>query len=136
MDFAQSQIRAPEQQFNAKRGTLEEEPLYQVVQLQALALDFGARASPLTFTKFMKSIGSYLRRQGIGTVIYIDDLAFIVEGYESALRARTVIEDTLQRAGLEKHATKGQWQPSQVLTDHLGYEVNVPAGALGGLGCS
>ena len=111
-------------------GPLEEEPLYQVVQLQALALDFGARASPLTFTKFMKSIGSYLRRQGIGTVIYIDDLAFIVEGYQAAIRARTVIEDTLQRAGLEKHATKGQWQPSQVLTDHLGYEVNVPANAL------
>ena len=109
---------------------LEEEPLYQVVQLQALALDFGARASPLTFTKFMKSVGSYLRRQGIGTVIYIDDLAFIVEGYQAAIRARTVIEDTLQRAGLEKHATKGQWQPSQVLTDHLGYEVNVPANAL------
>ena len=109
---------------------LEEEPIYQVVQLQALALDFGARASPLTFTKFMKSIGSYLRRQRIGTVIYIDDLAFIVEGYEEALRARTVIEDTLQRAGLEKHATKGQWQPSQVLNDHLGYEVNVPANAL------
>ena len=75
---------------------MEEEPLYQVVQLQALALDFGARASPLTFTKFMKSVGSYLRRQGIGTVIYIDDLAFIVEGYQAAIRARTVIEDTLQ----------------------------------------
>ena len=128
--IAHSQFRAPGRQINFQSGTLEEEPIYQVVQLQALALDFGARASPLTFTKFMKSIGSYLRRQRIGTVIYIDDLAFIVEGYEEALRARTVIEDTLQRAGLEKHATKGQWQPSQVLNDHLGYEVNVPANAL------
>ena len=128
--IAHSQFRAPARQINFQSGTLEEEPIYQVVQLQALALDFGARASPLTFTKFMKSIGSYLRRQRIGTVIYIDDLAFIVEGYEEALRARTVIEDTLQRAGLEKHATKGQWQPSQVLNDHLGYEVNVPANAL------
>ena len=34
---------------------------------------------------------------------------------------------TLCRAGLQRHPSKGQFQvPSQVLHDHLGYEVNIP----------
>ena len=107
-------------------------PLYQVVELCAYALNFGARASPLVFTKHMRALVKYLRAHAIGVVIYIDDLAFCVEGSrQAALRARDFIEKTLTSAGLTRHPTKGQFlEPSQVLFDHLGFELNIPLNLL------
>mgnify|MGYP006140333087 FL=1 len=107
-------------------------PLYQVVELCAYALNFGARASPLVFTKHMRALVKYLRAHAIGVVIYIDDLAFCVEGSrQAALRARDFIEKTLTSAGLTRHPTKGQFlEPSQVLVDHLGFELNIPLNLL------
>ena len=112
--------------------THREEPLYQVVELCAYALNFGARASPLVFTKHMRALVKYLRQHAIGVVIYLDDLAFVIEGSQAAaLRARDFVEKTLCRAGLQRHPSKGQFQvPSQVLHDHLGYEVNIPLNLL------
>lgn len=108
------------------------EPLYQVVELCAFALNFGARASPLVFTKHMRSLVKYLRQHAIGVVIYLDDLAFVVEGSRAAAqRARDFVERTLTRAGLLRHPSKGQFaEPSQVLHDHLGYELNIPLNVL------
>ncbi len=106
-------------------------PLYQVVELCSYALSFGARASPLVFTKLMRAVVKFLRRHAIAVVIYLDDLAFVVEGSrEAALRARDFVEKTLAKAGLTRHTTKGQFEPSQVLVDHLGYEVNLPLNLL------
>ena len=107
-------------------------PLYQVVELCSYALSFGARASPLVFTKHMRALVKYLRQHAIAVVIYLDDLAFVVEGSRAAaLRARDFVEKTLQQAGLSRHPTKGQFaEPSQVLHDHLGYEVNIPRNLL------
>jgi hypothetical protein len=98
------------------------------VELCAYALNFGTRASPLVFTKHMRALVKYLRQHAIGVVIYLDDLAFVIEGSQAAaLRARDFVEKTLCRAGLQRHPSKGQFQvPSQVLHDHLGYEVNIP----------
>ena len=116
--------------------TNREEPLYQVVELCAYALNFNAQASPLVFTKHMRALVKYLRQHAIGVVIYLDDLAFVIEGSQTAaLRARDFVEDfvekTLCRAGLQRHPSKGQFQvPSQVLHDHLGYEVNIPLNLL------
>ena len=108
------------------------EPLYQVVELCAFALNFGARASPLVFTKHMRSLVKYLRQHAIGVVIYLDDLAFVVEGSRAAAkRARDFVQRTLTRAGLLRHPSKGQFaEPSQVLHDHLGYELNIPLNIL------
>ena len=107
-------------------------PLYQVVELCSFALSFGARASPLVFTKHMRALVKFLRQHAIAVVIYLDDLAFVVEGSRAAaLRARDFVDRTLQQAGLTRHPTKGQFgEPSQVLHDHLGYEVNLPCNLL------
>ena len=107
-------------------------PLYQVVELCSFALSFGARASPLVFTKHMRALVKFLRQHAIAVVIYLDDLAFVVEGSRAAaLRARDFVERTLQQAGLTRHLHKGQFaEPSQVLHDHLGYEVNLPRNLL------
>ncbi len=93
-----------------------------MVELCAYALNFGARASPLVFTKHMRALVKYLRQHAIGVVIYLDDLAFVIEGSQSAaLRPRDFVDKTLCRMGLHRHPSKGQFQvPSQVLHDHLG----------------
>jgi hypothetical protein len=59
-------------------------------------------------------------------------LAFVIEGSQTAaLRARDFVDKTLCLAGLHWHPSKGQFQvPSQVLHDHLGYEVNIPRNLL------
>lgn len=108
------------------------DPLYQVVELCAYSLNFGARASPLVFTKHMRTLVKYLRRHAIGVVIYLDDLAFVIEGsQEAAHRARDFIDRTITKAGLHRHPTKGQFLlASQVLHDHLGFRVDIPANLL------
>ena len=75
----------------------------------------------------MRALVKFLRLHAVGVVIYLDDLAFVVEGSRAAaLRARDFVERTLQSAGLSRHPSKGQFaDPSQVLHDHLGYEVNL-----------
>ena len=75
--------------------TYREEPLYQVVELCAYALNFGDWASPLVFTKHMRALVKYLRQHAIGAVIYLDDLAFVIEGSQSAaLHARDFVDKT------------------------------------------
>jgi hypothetical protein len=127
-----SQIRSTDNSHSRSFSTQVAEPLYQVVELCAFALNFGARASPLVFTKHMRGLVKYLRQHAIGVVIYLDDLAFVVEGSRAAARrARDFVERTLTRAGLMRHPSKGQFdEPSQVLHDHLGYELNIPLNVL------
>jgi hypothetical protein len=80
----------------------------------------------------MRVLVKYLRQHPIGVVIYLDDLAFVIEGsQEAVLRTRDFVEKTLCHAGLERYLSKGQFQvSSQVLHDHLGYEVNIPRNLL------
>ena len=103
-----------------------------MVELCAYALNFGEPASPLVFNKHMRALVKYLRQHAIGAVIYLDDLAFVIEGSQAtALHARNFVEKTLCLAGLQRHPSKGKFQvPSQVLHDHLGYEVNIPRNLL------
>ena len=98
-----------------------------MVELCTYALNFGARASPLVFTKHMRALVKYLQHDMV-VVIYLDDLAFVIEGSRAAsLHGRDFVNKTLCHAGLQLHPSKGQFQvPSQVLQDHLGYEVNIP----------
>ena len=117
---------------NSRSLTPSPDPLYQVVELCAYALNFGARASPLVFTKHMRTLVKYLRRHAIGVVIYLDDLAFVIEGsQEAAHRARDFIEATIAQAGLHRHPSKGQFLTAeQVLYDHLGFRVDIPGNRL------
>ena len=65
----------------------------------------------------MRALVKFLRQHAIFVVIYLDDLAFVVEGSRAAaLRARDFVERTLQQVGLARHPTKGQFaEPCQVL---------------------
>jgi len=73
----------------------------------------------------MRALVKYLRQHVIGVVIYLDNLAFVIEGSQSAvLLVWDFVDKTLCSAGLQLHL------PSQVLHDHLGYEINIPRNML------
>jgi hypothetical protein len=60
---------------------------------------------------------------------YLDDLAFFISGSkEHALRAQAIIEEALRDAGLIRKASKGVWEPTQCLPDHLGMCINSVTG--------
>lgn len=97
--------------------------------LQCAVLPFGWTGSPLTFTKIMRAFVRHLRSQGIRCLPYLDDLAFFVSGsYQDALAARQIVEDALLRSGLTRKPSKGHWEPTQRLPDHLGITVDSIAG--------
>jgi hypothetical protein len=96
---------------------------------QCAAIPFGWTGSPLTFTKVMRAFVRYLRSNNIRCLPYLDDLAFFVSGsYQDALNARSIVEQALQASGLSRSPTKGQWEPSMVLHDHLGMTINSQTG--------
>jgi hypothetical protein len=97
--------------------------------LQCAALPFGWKGSPLTFTKVMRAFVRYLRSRGIRCLPYLDDIAFFISGTRlQALRARAIIEEALRDAGLIRKASKGVWDPTQCLPDHLGMCINSVTG--------
>jgi hypothetical protein len=97
--------------------------------LQCAALPFGWKGSPLTFTKVMRAFVRYLRSRGIRCLPYLDDIAFFISGTRlQALRARAIIKEALRDAGLIRKASKGVWDPTQCLPDHLGMCINSVTG--------
>lgn len=99
--------------------------------LQCAALPFGWTGSPLTFTKVLRAFVRYLRSRGIRCLPYCDDFAFFVHGtYEQALRARTIVEEALTLSGLQRKPSKGQWDPSHRLHDHLGMTIDSSTGLI------
>ena len=97
--------------------------------LQCAALPFGWTGSPLTFTKVVRAFVRHLRSRGIRCLPYVDDLAFFVAGTkDDALRARQIVEEALHASGLQRKPSKGQWEPSQRLDDHLGMTIDSVAG--------
>lgn len=93
--------------------------------LQCAAIPFGWSGSPLTFTKIMRAFVRYLRARGIRCLPYVDDLAFFVSGsYNNALRARQIVEEALNASGLTRKPTKGHWEPTHRLPDHLGMTID------------
>jgi hypothetical protein len=99
--------------------------------LQCAALPFGWTGSPLTFTKVMRAFVRYLRSRGIRCLPYVDDLAFFVSGsFSRALRARQIVEEALTASGLSRKPTKGHWEPTHRLPDHLGMTIDSTLGTI------
>lgn len=99
--------------------------------LQCSAIPFGWTGSPLTFTKVMRAFVRYLRSRGIRCLPYVDDLAFFVSGsFSRALKARQIVEEALFLSGLSRKPSKGQWEPSHCLHDHLGMTVDSITGTI------
>ena len=97
---------------------------YQVVERSCAALPFGYTNSPFLWTKVIKVLAKAMRRAGIRCLWYIDDACCALPSRAEALAARDLIEDMFASSGLTKAPDKGIWEPTQVLPDHLGFEVS------------
>ena len=60
---------------------------------------------------------------------WLDDFAFFKQGSRAeALAERDHVFATLEDLGLQRSRTKGQPEPSHMLTDHLGYGIDTERG--------
>jgi hypothetical protein len=80
----------------------------------------------------MSVVAAALRRHGMHTLLYVDDLLIACSSFEEASRARQIIEDTLLAPGIVRAPLKGCFDtPTQTLPDHLGFSISsIGKGAL------
>ena len=97
---------------------------YQVVERSCAALPFGYTNSPFVWTKVIKVLAKAMRRAGIKCLWFLDDALCALPSRAAALAARELIEEMFLRSGLTKAPGKGVWEPTQVLPDHLGFEIS------------
>jgi len=93
---------------------------YQVIEWSHSSLPLGWTSSPRIWGEVINIVNCALKRAGIRTLLYVDDLLACCGTEAEAFLAREIIAKTLEDAGISKSPTKGQWTPSQVLHDHLG----------------
>ena len=73
----------------------------------------------------MSVVAAALRRHGMRTLLYADDLLITWSSFEEASQARRIIEETLLAAGIVRAPLKGCFdKPSQTLPDHLGFSIS------------
>jgi len=104
--------------------TADDGSRYQVIERSCAALPFGYTNSPFLWTKVIKTLAKAMRRAGIRCLWYIDDACCALPSRAEALAARDLIEQMFAASGLAKAPDKGVWEPTQVLPDHLGFEVS------------
>lgn len=63
------------------------------------AMPFGLSYAPYVFTKILRPVVSFFRRQGITCVVYIDDWLLISDSMEESLRVTELVSHTLQQLG-------------------------------------
>ncbi len=104
---------------------------HHIIEFSHEALPLGWTRSPRIWTNVMSVVAAALRRHGMRTLLYVDDL-LIACSFEEASRARQIIEDTFLAAGIVRAALKGCFDtPTQTLSDHVGFIISsIGKGAL------
>jgi hypothetical protein len=73
----------------------------------------------------MSVVEAALRRHGMSTLLYVDDLLITCSSFEEASQTRRIIEETLLAAGIVRAPLKGCFDtPLQTLPDHLGFSIS------------
>ena len=89
-----------------------------------LGLPFGLSSAPRIFTKLLKPVAAFLRKQGYRIVIYLDDvLLLLASSKEEALRLTQMSLSPLQSLGFLINWTKSTLYPVQSITD-LGFVIS------------
>jgi len=63
------------------------------------------------------------RRAGLRILVFVDDLLITLATHSEVLRAKIIIEATFIASGLTRAPNKGQFEPTQTLKDHLGFQI-------------
>lgn len=79
--------------------------------------------SAVVFTKILRPVVSSLRARGFVSIIYLDDLLYIGENYESCKRNVTASVEVLESLGFTIYYKKSVLIPTQVCS-FLGYNIN------------
>lgn len=84
---------------------------------------FGLAPAPRVFTKILKVVMAFLRRQGIRIIIYLDDILVLNGTKEGTLADLKLVVDLLYSLGFLINWEKSMVIPSQVM-EYLGLIVN------------
>ncbi|XP_066262382.1 uncharacterized protein [Euwallacea similis] len=90
------------------------------------AMPFGLNCAPLIFTKLMKSVLYFLRRNGFVSVLYLDDFFLFGDSYTECLKNTHHTIDTLHSLGFSINYSKSNFIPCQQV-QHLGFMYNSSA---------
>jgi len=93
----------------------------QVFEFQCLP--FGLSSAPRVFTKLLKPIVAFLRRQGIRLVIFLDDMIVLTQSKEDLEAQMNQISQMLSLLGFTINWEKSQLTPSQ-LTQFLEFLID------------
>jgi len=120
--------------------TLHQDGQPRVEYFSTPVLNFGWTNSPFYFTEVLKSVVTHLRcpdrtgraqRTGVRTLPWLDDFAFFFKGdltREQARQERDNIFSLFRRLGLAIAPDKGVHDPTRVLPEHLGYQIDTERG--------
>jgi len=100
------------------------EAYIQVIELSHAVTPFGWTASPRIWVAVFRVVVAALRRASLRVLVLVDDLLIALASYAEAVRAKTSIEETFAASGLTWAPGKGQFEPMQVLVDHLGFRIS------------
>jgi len=99
-------------------------PAYiQVIELSHALTPFGWTASPRIWVPVFRVVVAALRRAGLRILVLVDDLLIALATHSETLRAKVIIEATFIASGLTHAPNKGQFEPTQTLKDHLGFQI-------------
>lgn len=90
---------------------------------QFQCLPFGLRSAPRVFTNILKPVMALLRRQGIRTIIFLDDMIIMAQSKEELLQQIEEIIQLWQLLGFIINWEKSQLNPVQK-NQFLGFEVD------------
>ena len=76
-------------------------------------LPFGLCNAPRTFTKFLRLAMAHLRKQGIRSIIFLDDIPFMYQSREGLLHHVGLAVQLLESLGFTINREKSQLTPSQ-----------------------
>jgi hypothetical protein len=86
-------------------------------------LPFGLSSAPWGFTKILKPVVAFLRKNGIKLIFYLDDILIISSSKEQAAKDFNIAKGLLEDLGFIVHQTKSIATPSQTI-EFLGLIVN------------
>lgn len=90
---------------------------------QFTCLAFGLASAPRIFTKLLKVVAGFLRKQGIRLVVYLDDILLVASSREALQRDVRVVIELFQYLGFFINWEKSEVCPSQIL-EYLGLVIN------------
>ena len=89
-----------------------------------VVLAFGISSAPFYFTKLMRQLIKFWRKQSIKIACFIDDGAGFEKDFETAKKKSEFIKASLQSSGFVINEDKSIWVPTQEIT-WLGVKINL-----------